>query len=274
MYAGYPWWPALTVPYETVLFLPVDSEVPRPDRSKVVLQFFSDGRISLVRPQDVQLFDASSGKALLPKQGTQFASQVHHAYDAANAYALCAARRKSASEAKAQREQGKQSELEALQTERNELRKQQQKSQRKIRAVKAESNKRIAELQHTNVERSSRLERYERAGGSASASTKTTDITMRDARLLECTRSSIDILQGNNLNLVADEEYTRNTSAGSRRTEGEDASNEGSEMIDTDMVEEDVKIEGELDNFSLLNEEVEGQIIEGVWVTCGATYDT
>lgn len=113
---GYPWWPALIVPYETVLFLPQNSLVPRHDDNKLPLQFFSDGRISLLPPQDVQIFDG--GKALLPRQGTQFFAQIHHAYDSADTYAQCAAKRKTQA-TKAQIEL-----VEALRSERNGLQKQ------------------------------------------------------------------------------------------------------------------------------------------------------
>lgn len=53
---GFPWWPGLVVPYELVLFLPAGADVPTHDPAKVVLQFFSDGRISLLKLRDIQLF--------------------------------------------------------------------------------------------------------------------------------------------------------------------------------------------------------------------------
>ena len=57
---GYPYWPALIVPYETSMFLPPGSQVPDQNDNLFVCQFFSDGRISLVSPKNIQSFEGNS----------------------------------------------------------------------------------------------------------------------------------------------------------------------------------------------------------------------
>ena len=52
--SGFPWWPGLVVPYETVLFLPPDVEVPSRNDDLIVVQWFSDGRISQLSPKHVE----------------------------------------------------------------------------------------------------------------------------------------------------------------------------------------------------------------------------
>jgi len=83
---GYPWWPAVIVPYKTVLFLRPNSSVPEPDTSKLVCQFLSDGRISLVDPTHIRLYHLH--KNLVPPSHPFF-DQVLHACAAAEAYEKC-----------------------------------------------------------------------------------------------------------------------------------------------------------------------------------------
>lgn len=84
--SGYPWWPALIVPYKTVLFLPPKEPLPAPDPTKLVCQFLSDGRISLVDPTCVKLYHHR--KNTVPK-GHPFWEQIMHACEAAVAYDNC-----------------------------------------------------------------------------------------------------------------------------------------------------------------------------------------
>ena len=93
---GYPWWPALVVPYEATLFLPPNAEVPAPDETLVVCQFFSDGRISLVAPRDVRLFQGN--RHLLPRRGTALFTIITHAVNAGDAWIGAQLNRQNSSE--------------------------------------------------------------------------------------------------------------------------------------------------------------------------------
>ncbi len=82
--SGYPWWPGLVVPYETVLFLPPDAEIPKRDDNMIVVQWFSDGRISQLPMKDVELY--RQGRRPVSQSGIFSDKALDRAVNAANAW--------------------------------------------------------------------------------------------------------------------------------------------------------------------------------------------
>ncbi len=80
---SWPWWPGLVVPYERVLFFAKGVSKPVYREGKVAVQFFSDGKIALLHPEQIVSFEENVEH--LNYDG-QHAQQIRDAYNAARAW--------------------------------------------------------------------------------------------------------------------------------------------------------------------------------------------